>query len=501
MKKIPNNRTFSALPEDELKLVHSPFYPVEVRRSERYRAIIVSHKFNSEIKLDVWRLSPLGVELLCDESETELISKLNTGDLIDLNLYLNNEICIFNGIAIRSKHTESRKNLLGIRWCQDASTGSITYISERRDSRRWLCSDEFLPTGISPNPSRFNDFIHFRVRDISTSGLQLYASLRNKHLVPGMELDTIVSFPLVGQVSLRLKIKNARIITLNGRDYLSLGTSFVNSPKPVLNTISQYVFQFGPNTSVKELKKEGLPVKSISSALEYTWVKTSQDYKDVLQLRKEAYIGVNKLSPNAKNEDIADIFDARSRILMVKYRSSLIASLRIIFHEPEDRLEHEEFIKLPKNFPRKDQMIEVTRICTHPSYRGADLLYSLIKQVSLIAIQSDRKWIVGSATKELTSLYVKMGYRSYSKLKFKHKNLGSSDHFILLGNMPNILSGQGMSPHFWNYLYSDLVDFAVKKGMLNFSPVMNIRMNLYKMLLPISRFLFRHAKKPRRQKQ
>ena len=68
---------------------------------------------------------------------------------------------------------------------------------ERRRQVRWMCSDEFHPTGVASNPAKANDFILFRVLDISPSGMRLLTSLRNSFIVRGMRLDVIVSFPMV----------------------------------------------------------------------------------------------------------------------------------------------------------------------------------------------------------------------------------------------------------------------------------------------------------------
>ena len=94
---------------------------------------------------------------------------------------------------------------------------------ERRRQVRWLCSDEFHPTGVASNPAKSNDFILFRVLDVSPSGLRLQTSLRNNFIVRGMRLDVIVSFPMVSQITVRLTVQNVSFISRNKKEFLAVG--------------------------------------------------------------------------------------------------------------------------------------------------------------------------------------------------------------------------------------------------------------------------------------
>jgi hypothetical protein len=168
-----------------------------------------------------------------------------------------------------------------------------------------------------------------------------------------------------------------------------------------------------------------------------------------------------------------------------------------MFHDPEDPTEHEQFIKLPDKFPRKDEMVEVTRVCTHPAYRGADLFYALVKHLILTIAQSKRRWLLGSATSKLMPLYRKIGCTG-TGLLYEHKDLAGEQHEILLGDVPKMLAGVGVGPVLWNELYADVCDYLRDQDTLEFDPMLNLRMKTYKVLAPLTRFVSRGIRNPKR---
>ena len=166
----------------ESNLVHSPFYPADVRQGDPITASLRVIPGEKSTTMAVWRLSPFGIELVADPNVS-----IPSGSEIDLTLTLGRQQSRFTGLVVTSRHRSKGRELIGIRWYQtpDAHESGA---EERRSTSRWLCGSEFLPTGVAPNPARFNDFIHFRVRDLSSTGMQLVTSLRNKFIVPGMQI-------------------------------------------------------------------------------------------------------------------------------------------------------------------------------------------------------------------------------------------------------------------------------------------------------------------------
>jgi predicted GNAT family N-acyltransferase len=223
-------------------------------------------------------------------------------------------------------------------------------------------------------------------------------------------------------------------------------------------------------------------------------VRSKEDYEQVLNLRKLAYGGVGKIR---NDSEVADIFDSRSRIIVGIYKGQVIASTRLIFNEIEDQTEHEQFVNFPATFPRKDEICEITRVCTHPDFRGSDILMGLFRFVAITVVQSGRKYILGCATKDILSLYLKLGFED-TGLTYNHTALNNMAHTVFIGDVAKGLSGQGISPFVWNIVWRDVIDYMMERQIVQLDPMANVRIGLYKSLGPLSRFLYRKAKKPRR---
>jgi len=486
--------------EKQIKLVHSPVNPDSIFRDSRITSKITIYEGNKRVELNakVWRLSPLGIEISIGDNEGESRNLFSQGDTVDLSLWLGKEKCEFKGVVIKSVFNSKNNNIIGIRWYDagEKRKHGEGYIENRR-SPRWLCGTEFLPTGMVTNPYKFNDFIHFQVRDISAGGMQLLTSLRNKYLVPGMKLEGIISFPMVAQLRIDFEINNVRISTINGKEFLSVGVKILSLNNRLREVIGQYIFQFGPGASIEELKKHGFIVSNASHGIEFSYVRTKDDYEKVLELRAMAYSKAGKIPEGAKPENMADIYDTRARIIMAKYRGELIATSRIIFHEQEDELEHERFLKLPDDFPGNHELVEITRFCTHPDYRGSNIFYALMAHTFLTVIQSGRRYMVSSAAGSMINVYKKTGF-DISDIEFKHGDLGDLTHRFFIGDIHRIITGRGINPFIWNRVFSGFCDYLTSQEIFEVSPLVNLRFAIYRMLKPLIIFL---NLKPRRKRK
>jgi predicted GNAT family N-acyltransferase len=466
--------------------LHGSILPEETRPGEPIRGNIYFKDASGKrvgVPVRIWKLSPLGVEIVRDEQLGPVVE----GTSVDLELSIGLAQSSLNGLVVASRHHEKGHELIGIRLC--ARENENWDGGDRRENRRWSCSPEFGPTGVTANPGRFNDFIFFKVLDISSSGMLFFTSLRNKFLVPGMRLEVSLSMPMVGLIQTTVEIINVRINTVNEKEGLSVGVKFHNISKQVRRALAQYVFQFGPPGSIADLKKSGLELERGNNAVEFKYVRTESEYQQVLELRKLAYGSAGKLS---SEESVSDIYDSRSRIVIGVYRGRVVASTRLIYNELDDKMEHEEFVQFPEDFPRKDEICEITRVCTHPDFRGSDILMGLFRYVAITVIQSHRKYILGCATEELLPLYRRLGFKAIG-MSYKHAALNNIEHHIILGDVAAGLSGKGVNPIAWNIVWGDVVDYATNRDLLEFDPLSDIRVGFYRLFKPLSRLLYRRS--------
>lgn len=488
MKSLPNENEFN------MSHVHGPYIPENIRENELIKAEVIVEGASLVRSYRVWRISPLGLELYIGDNNNLEIQK---GSSVSVKLFLGKQETFFKGLVVDSIIDESNKQIAHIRLVNMKS--SEKFEGERRKSSRWLCGSEFFPTGIAPNPVRFNDFIYFKIEDISYGGFKLIASLRNKFLISGITLDSMINFPMVSQVNVKVKINNVKVESQNGKDVLAIGATYSTSDNNVNKVVSNYLLQFSNADSLSEIKDSGFLSETISETVNYTYVKTKEEFEEVLKLRYLSYKEAGKVEEGKTYMDMSDQYDAKSRIVIGKLKGEIICSARIIFHQLGDKLEQEQFVQWPVDMPRQDEVVEIMRACTKPGFRGSDLLLGMFKFMSITVAQAKKNWIVICATNEMVPFYSKIGFKNIG-LSYLHKKLNNIEHHIMVANFIDGMSGKSVNPIYWNIVWSDSVDYMSEYDLINLDPLMQIRVSFYKWFKPLANFFVQKKFKQKQNK-
>jgi hypothetical protein len=459
--------------------VHAAIRPADVRPGDPVfaRARLASARNEREVDVQVWRLSPLGVELV----RPAALARVGPGDLVDLTVQIGRDLACFRGLPIAAAGEERGRTLLSARWADAEEARGDR--ERRRIGARWRCAPEYRPTGITPSAVGYADFVHFRIVEISRTGMQLYTSLRNKYLVPGATFEASCSFPAVDQLKIAFRVVQARVVQEGGKDLLCLGVTWSAAGDREREKVGQYLLQFGPGTTPEHLRAEGFRVSAMSRAFDFGSVRDEDDYREVLALRRLAYVQAGKTSPRATDAQMGDELDTRSRIITARYRARLVGSIRVAFPRGEgDRLKHEDYCALPRSLPPRAEIVEMSKACTHPEFRGSDLFYSVTKHAALVAIQARRRWILMSCTGDLHRLYRKLGLVDLG-VTYLHPTMGTRHH-VMLGDAVSMISG-GMNPLAWNVVIGpELYAYAKLCGVVPRNPWLDLRIRMLRLLRP-----------------
>jgi len=477
--------------------IHEKIDPADIRNHERVLARIRHRSSGGSFEeIRVWRLSPLGVELVADS----LVEDYAKGDSIDLEIILSGQRTLFEGLVVDLVLNNQGVSVLGIRLSRKVE--SAVPGVDRRIGERWICSDEFLPTCVAPTPGRFDDFMYFQVRDISADGLQLSCSLRNKFLIAGMRISLTTVFPMAQVIQLEVEVVRVGIAAFAGRDRLVVGTKFMAISDHARSILGQYILQFGNVDTLEDLKKVGLAPKSVSLGVDFYNLKTEEDYQAVLDLRFLAHSTDGNLKEDAVREDLADLNDARSRIIIGKYHGRTVATSRVRFNELDEPMEHESYVEWPKTLPRRDQIVEVSRVATHPDFRRNDLLAALFRYSYLNLVQRDRPWIVISCLDNMVKFYEKIGF-VHTGLRHREP-LWKDDRVlnVMIINTFELIVGRGVNPFYWNIMWRDVAQYLSAQAVIEPNGVDQMRLMAYRMFGPISSIAmqFRQLMRPRKKK-
>jgi len=479
---------FSRVPESlrwpgpHAETVHGPIVPADVRAGDPVAAFVrVPGCSRRATTAPVWRISPLGVELVRPAE----LDGIGLGAELELVLRVGRSTVEFRSLPVVSTRSEHGRALLGLTWAtEDADRPPL---ADGRSAPRWRCDGEYAPTGIAPSAARYGDYVFFRVVDVSWLGLRLETSLRNKFLLPGLRFDATCTFPTHGQVQLGLRVVHVNVVRRGEKLVLSVGAQYEARSARAQETIGQYLLQFGSGATVSELCAAGFRISASSRALDFGTVRSAEEYEEVLRLRRLAYVHARKLSEDTKDVDMADGFDARSRILVVRHRGRAVATSRLMFPQPgaDDRLNHEDYLPLPAGLPPRDQLVEVFKTCTHPAYRGSDLFSTFLQHIGLTILQSGRRYALMSATDGLARVYERFGFRRLGA-SYDHPRMQLRHHLMLL-DVSSVVGARRIGPIAWNLVAGrELWSFARLCGAVPGDRRSVARVRLYALFRPLA---------------
>ena len=158
--------------------LHGSIRPADIRKDDRVLAKLKMGSLWNDCQ--VYRLSPFGLELVVSTADAP-----QKGSIAEIELTIEGKTNFYWGTIVESydPFIESGDKLVGIRFTVDETNSRENGDSERRAAKRWICSEDFYPTAIAPTPGRINDYIYFRIDDISSSGMRMKCSLRNLSLI------------------------------------------------------------------------------------------------------------------------------------------------------------------------------------------------------------------------------------------------------------------------------------------------------------------------------
>ena len=468
--------------------IHEPSIPAEIRPTEPISASILFN--NSLQQTRVWKISPFGVELVMGSTKA-----LEAGEIFEINIDLVSDKIILKGIYNTTYFVNSETIA-----CFKIITEENDKTS-RQDRRapRWRCASEYRPTAHTECAVNYRDVIHFRIVEMSDSGVKAITSLRNKFIFPGMNINASVAFPVAGQISMNFKIEHVYVHnSVENKPELGIDMSYHQDKLNDQYVIANYLLRFADVQSYADIKKYGFITNNLSSSIDFSYVETEEEYRQVLALRRIA--NTSKLSEGTRDLDLSDEYDSRSRICIGKHKGKVVCTVRLTFHEMTDLMEIEKHCDLPDSMPDREKIVEGMRLCTHPDYRASDLLFQFLRQVAIVVSQSNRNYFILSCVENLIPFYKKLGLvntgLTYESEVFK----GTKEH-VFIGRLETMLYGININPVVWNAVYGDLFEHLNSKNIHNYTMTQLLRVQALKLLKPLATFLTNRKIKYRSVKQ
>jgi predicted GNAT family N-acyltransferase len=372
--------------------------------------------------------------------------------------------------------------------------GNVIACPDHGHDRMWSCQPGATPQGVGTTGQRAALPITFSVASIGRERMLMWAPASDV-LHPGAQLVASVSFPGVRRVPLRLEVLTVTSGPVGETDVLTL-CRICDPGATALEVIGQYLLESGPWVTKAQLGAGGLPIHSIASAVEIGVAATDNEKRQVFELRQLAYAAAGKVAVG-RTMAYGDDHDRDAIIVAARHKGTIVASLRLMYHEPGEAFEHEAYTELPADLDRS-RTTEITRLCTHPEFRGSDLLAALLQFSALAVIAAGRPIVLSSATKNLLPLYERLGMRSTGN-GYIHSDLADREHWLIKGDARQVLSGRALGPFAWNVMWAQTWDRAVQTGVVRPHVRERTRTTTYRTLGPLARLLAHRAAGKRRE--
>ncbi len=438
---------------------------VDIRENDGVTAEILHG--GTFVPVRVWDLTTSGACVVTRES-----LNFKMGDSVQMR------ICFLTGQMVTSDYR--------ICWVKDRASGQKVGLKmladqggerplpEAQDNMLRLTSS-YPISGYIYNHVNYQERSIFRLVAISAGKIILDVLDREHLFFPQQTIE--LHFSLQTSSSETLFGKIARVLQVK-RDSVRL---LIEVPGEVLSKrlerdiINHLILD--PGLNMEKIRNAGFKIRNIASGFRFRFVRTQEEYEQVLKLRFAAYEAAGKLPEGATLHTVIAPLDRISRILIALHGDNVVASVAMSFPETEDViLDTEKPLKggYQGKVPQKTEMIEIARLCTAPEYRGGDLLLRMFEHIYRIFATSGRRYLISSTDKKLWPIYKNLGFKKVG-LSYPHPYLAGMIHEVILIDLTVPVTGASIGLLRWHYLYSKMTEFMQRRQPLKRTGVGRLR--------------------------
>lgn len=361
---------------------------------------------------------------------------------------------------------------------------------EYRSARRWLCDKSYLPTGICTLPNSINNRLFFRALEVSKKGWTLITNAKASDIAEKQQLNTKIQMPTCGSYNIKFTVVHVGRRQVDGEVHTVIGVKVQKTSKSFLASLAQYLLRFCADATAKALYLEGLKTRSISEAMEFKTVETQQEYDDVLALRLHSYSQANKIT-EIDPKKVMSKRDNWENIFIAKHRENVVACVLLITPTGDESLEIEDDMgrRIDDVITSREEIVEITKLCTHPEYRGGDLIAGLFREMGVFCLENNRTTVICGTDDHLAPLYLKCGFKE-THYDYTISRYGDLRHRCLSGDVINsVLGGKAVNPIIWAYLWKPVVEYFSHRNKSKMSIMQKCHLMAHRLITPLIRLI------------
>jgi hypothetical protein len=449
---------------------------VDVRPYEGIEATIHLDHFTESIAVRVYDISIQGICIVVPREVKEHILQLQKYQ-IDLTFAWGvNASGIYSCCWIE----EFKNNFFRIGFRNAMPTRVQGYLPVERKSNLLEVPKAFPIIGFFYKDYFYYERAAVRVLAISSRELQIEIYDTELLLLPGMMIELLLA--VQAAVGPRIRGQVNQVIAVDERHVLATLT-VEKIPRAMEADLVNHLLQ-NTDLSPEQIRNAGFSVREIANSFRFRYLRSQDEYEEVLKLRYAAYKKAGKVKENMTPADLAAPLDHISRILLAYHGSKLVASVALTFPEHNEEILDTERALIggyPKKFPDKTKVIEVSRLSTDPEYRRGDLLLRTFEQIYKVLGLSDRTYLVSSTDNKLWPLYKRLGFKKINK-SYLHPYLAGIEHHVIIASRDIGTHAKSIDPLRWNMLYGNMTGFLQSRSKIKHTILSRVRVALFQFI-------------------
>ncbi len=452
-------------------------------------AQVTLHAHNHDIKTSLYDLSPIGAGLFYENATADDVKTFKSGQVVRISF--DNEdpngrrtaqavICHISHIEKKSK----QGLLIGIRFLAESAHHDLHSPDKAEQDEMRELPELFRPLAYAEDQLFYGEFLHFQVLAYSVTDVLLRTSKSNKGLNPGHRLFLRVMLP--DHVDGGSVIRFTEVVnpSLDEKTYL-IRAKWEKPSKTFLEALAEFLFLACPGISVKALVKENWPAMALRRALRFRYASSEDEFIQVLDLRLMGAHSDGRWLDTQDSRKMLDSFDIHSRHIMCVAGERLVGTARLVFNDGEHlRAEHTGYgVKLPDRL-WKGGFVEVSRLCTHPDYRGADVFLFMLQHLGRIVLTSGNAYMLTNCVDSLVPIYERFGAKNIG-LRFDSPFMQGHKLNLLVFDCKKICAGFGINPIYYTLGFKNMTEHLERQGLVEFSGMENAVRNLIGLMAPL----------------
>ena len=348
------------------------------------------------------------------------------------------------------------------------------------------CSQHHMPKGALYDPMRWHPRLPVLLQQFSAHLLWLGCPEPKRQPPLHAKLTLILSCFELGRCKVRVQVVQPRADA-----DASLVVRMLQPSRRALRILGQYALLYGDaeDASLTPLALRGRQFGAIdvTPCMHFEALTDASQMAEVKALRYRVFKESALLKPEQQRpNDTEDERDARSYIILGKFRHKLVASCRAYAMALDDAYEFDAWCQDTDALPPKDQCVELGRAAIDVPFRGASIPLTLMRMLTAYTMQSGRRYMVLGTTPALVPFYQSFGFE-VTPIRFPYPGRSDFLAHVLVADLHQLWRGERGNPLIWYTLFGSLSESCAKGFYAPHNRREMVRLGVLRSMGPVSR--------------